>query len=214
MRVGIYMRVSTDQQHAENQLPELQRYAKARKWNIVQTYKDEGISGSTERRPGLNAMLKDAKARRFDTLLVWRLDRLGRSLRHLVNLLDELHSLGVGFVALNQQIDTTTAAGKLQLHLLAAFSEYEKSIIQERVRAGLARVRANGGILGRPRHPAIDKLQTVQGLSNSKAAAKLGVSLATIKRWRKEAGSKTPTKSDSVSPDLPRKMRGRKRLET
>ena len=200
MRAAIYTRVSTLDQHAENQLPDLQQFAAARGWTIVQTYTDHGISGSKERRPGLDALLRDARRRRFDVLLVWRLDRLGRSLRHLVTLLDDLQHLGVAFVALNQAIDTTTPAGRLQMHLLAAFAEYERASIQERVRAGLARVRAKGQILGRPRHESADQLASVAGLSHAEAARQLGVSVASVKRWRREAGSKTPAPAVSVSP--------------
>ena len=95
--------------------------------------------------------MREARRRRFDVLVCWRLDRLGRNLRHLVTLLDELQALGVSFVSLGEGIDCTTPAGRLQLHILAALAEFERSRIAERVRAGLARVRANGTRLGRPR---------------------------------------------------------------
>ena len=200
MRAAIYTRVSTLDQHTENQLPDLEQFAAARGWTIVETYTDHGISGSTERRPGLDALIRDARRRRFDALIVWRLDRLGRSLRHLVTLLDELQHLGIAFVALNQAIDTTTPAGRLQMHLLAAFAEYERASIQERVRAGLARVRANGQTLGRPRHQGAGDLAAVVGLSHAEAARRLGVSVASVKRWRREAGSKTLAQTEPVSP--------------
>ena len=199
MRAAIYTRVSTLDQHTENQLPDLEQFAAARGWTIVQTYSDH-ISGSKERRPGLDGLVRDARRRRFDALIVWRLDRLGRSLRHLVTLLDELQHLGIAFVALNQAIDTTTPAGRLQMHLLAAFAEYERASIQERVRAGLARVRARGQTLGRPRHQSAGDLAVVVGLSHAEAARRLGVSVASVKRWRREAGSKTPAPGEQLSP--------------
>ena len=203
LRAALYTRVSTLDQHTENQLPDLQQFAAARGWTIVETYTDHGVSGSKERRPGLDAMLRDARRRRFDVLIVWRLDRLGRSLRHLVTVLDEFQHLGVAFVALNQAIDTTTPAGRLQMHLLAAFAEYERASIQERVRAGRARVRARGQVLGRPRHAAARELATVAGLSHAEAARRLGVSVATVKRWRREArGSNSPSSASSLSPDF------------
>jgi DNA invertase Pin-like site-specific DNA recombinase len=208
MRAAIYTRVSTLDQHTENQLPDLEQFAAARGWTIVQTYTDHGISGSKERRPGLDALIRDARRRRFDALIVWRLDRLGRSLRHLVTLLDELQHLGIAFVALNQAIDTTTPAGRLQMHLLAAFAEYERASIQERVRAGLARVRAKGQTLGRPRHQSAGDLAAVAGLSHARAASQLGVSVASVKRWRREAGSKTPVRSATVSPGFVQESAG------
>lgn len=203
MNVALYVRVSTVDQHTENQVPDLERFAVARGWTITQIYTDHGISGSKEKRPGLDAMMRDARRRRFDALLVWRLDRLGRSLRHLVNLLDELHHLSVAFVALNQGIDTTTPAGRLQMHMLAAFAEYERASIQERVRAGLARVRASGQILGRPRAAGpFDRLVAgdVTDQSHAAAARTLGVSVASVKRWRNQIGSKTPVQTPLVSP--------------
>ena len=107
------------------------------------------MSGSKKRRPALDRLLNDARRRRFDVLICWRLDRLGRNLRHLVTLLDELQALDVGFVSLDEGIDLSTPAGKLQLHILAALAEFERGRIQERVRAGLARARRNGKRLGR-----------------------------------------------------------------
>src|SRR5688572_16881079 len=150
MTAAIYARVSTFDQQPENQLEELRRYAAARGWQVHE-YVDHGISGAKERRPALDSMLADAKRRRFDILLCWRLDRLGRNLRHLITLLDEVQALGIAFVSLAEGIDATTPAGKLQLHILAAIAEFERGRIQERVRAGLARARAQGKRLGRPR---------------------------------------------------------------
>jgi DNA invertase Pin-like site-specific DNA recombinase len=141
---------------------------------------DRGVSGAKERRPALDELLKAAKRRRFDVLVVWRLDRLGRNLRHLILLLDELHALGIGFVTLGEGIDTSTPAGKLQLHILSAIAEFERERIRERVLAGLARARAQGKRLGRPRvRPA--RIDAPGGTVRSAAKA-WGVSKTTAAR--------------------------------
>jgi DNA invertase Pin-like site-specific DNA recombinase len=192
MRTALYARVSTLDQQPENQAHELRQYAAARGWTVKE-YVDHGVSGAKERRPALDTMMADARRRRFDVLIVWRLDRLGRNLRHLITMLDELRALGIAFVSLAEGIDATTPAGKLQLHILAAIAEFERGRIQERVRAGLARAKAQGKQLGRPKTTIpIDKLITVKSLSNTEAATALDVSLATIKRWR-AAAQKTIT---------------------
>ena len=117
MRAAIYARVSTFDQEPENQLLELRRYCEARGWQAIE-FVDKGVSGARESRPALDELVKAARGRKFDTLVVWRLDRLGRNLRHLIMLLDELTALGVGFVSLGEGIDTSTPAGRLQLHIL------------------------------------------------------------------------------------------------
>src|SRR3954468_25000611 len=141
MKAAIYARVSTFDQEPENQLQELRRYVVARGWTSVE-YVDRGISGSKDRRPALDELLAAAKRRRFDVLVCWRLDRLGRNLRHLLLLLLELPALGVGFVSLGEGSDATTRAERMQLHVLGAIAEFERARIQERVRAGLARAKA------------------------------------------------------------------------
>ncbi len=152
MRVGIYARVSTTDkgQDVGMQLRELEAYAKARGWTVRGKFVDEGISGSQIKRPELDRLLTACRRRQVDVVLVWRLDRLGRSLKHLIIVLDELRTLGVSFVSLHEQIDCTTATGQLMIHLLAAFAEFERSLIRERVKAGLANARAKGRHLGRP----------------------------------------------------------------
>src|SRR5215203_4575601 len=148
MRAAIYARVSTFDQEPENQLQELRRYIDARGWTGTE-FVDRGVSGAKDRRPALDELLRDAKRRRFDVLVCWRLDRLGRNLRHLILLLDELQALGIGFVTLNEGIDTSTPAGKLQLHILSAIAEFERARCVERVVAGVQRARAQGRRLGR-----------------------------------------------------------------
>src|SRR5215470_15544634 len=143
MRAAVYARVSTVDQEPENQLQEDRRYVQARGWKAVE-YVDRGVSGAKDRRPALDDLVRDARRRRFDVVVCWRLDRLGRSLKHLITLLDELQALGVSFVSLNEGIDLGTPAGRLQLHILAALAEFERARIQERVRAGLARAKSQG----------------------------------------------------------------------
>jgi DNA invertase Pin-like site-specific DNA recombinase len=186
MRSAIYARVSTTDQTCENQLQELRRYVEARGWTAVE-YVDGGVSGTKERRPALDELLRDARRRRFDVLVCWRLDRLGRNLKHLVTLLDELQALGVAFISLNEGIDATTPAGKLQMHILGAIAEFERGRIVERVKAGLQRAKAQGVRLGRP--PAFvpfERVQRVASLPVDQAAVTLGVSRSTIKRWRRQ----------------------------
>jgi DNA invertase Pin-like site-specific DNA recombinase len=183
--VAIYARVSTLDQEPENQLAELRRYAAARGRTVAGEYVDRGVSGSKERRPALDRLTADARRRRFDVVLCWRLDRLGRNLRHLITLLEELQTIGVAFVSLAEGIDATTPAGRLQMHLLAAIAEFERGRIVERVLAGLARARANGTRLGRRPLPiAADRLEAVAHLSLRAAATALGVSHSVIRRRR------------------------------
>jgi DNA invertase Pin-like site-specific DNA recombinase len=190
MRTALYARVSTLDQDPENQLLELRAYAAARGWTAKE-YTDHGVSGAKESRPALDVLLKDARRRRFDVLVVWRLDRLGRNLRHLVLFLDELQALGVAFVTLGEGIDTSSPAGRLQLHILSAMAEFERARIGERVRAGVARARAQGRRLGRPRREVLpeDRLGPLRGLSVREAARRLGVSPATAHRWLSQKSS-------------------------
>ena len=184
MRAAIYARVSTVEQEPENQLQELRAYSEVRGWTAVE-YTDKGVSGSKDRRPALDQMLADAMRRRFDVVVCWRLDRLGRNLRHLVTLIEELQSLGVAFVSLGEGIDFSTPAGKLQLHILAALAEFERGRIRERVLAGLHRAKAQGRRLGRPKAVVpVDRLRDVRHLPVDQAADALGVSRSTVKRWR------------------------------
>jgi len=184
MTAAIYARVSTFDQEPENQLAELRRYIAARGWTAAE-YVDKGVSGTKDKRPALDQLVRDAKRRRFDVLVCWRLDRLGRNLKHLVTLLDDLQALGVAFVTLGEGIDTTTPAGRLQLHVLSAISQFERDRLAERVRAGLARARAQGVRLGRPRRiidPTV--LASVAGLPDREAARQLGVPRSTFQRLR------------------------------
>jgi DNA invertase Pin-like site-specific DNA recombinase len=194
-RAAIYARVSRVAQEAENQLVDLRAYARARGWTVVE-YVDAGESGAKTSRPSLNQMLKDARRRRFDVVVAWRLDRLGRNLKHLITMLDELQALGIAFVSLNEGLDATTPAGKLQMHVLGAVAEFERERIRERVMAGLQRARAQGVRLGRPR--LSPSTIAVPGGSVRAAALTWGVSKSTAARWIGAGKMPTPVLGQSV----------------
>jgi DNA invertase Pin-like site-specific DNA recombinase len=152
MRVALYCRVSTAHQSSDNQLQELERVASTRGWNVVRTFRDDGISGAKgrEERPALDALLKAASRREIDLIAVWSIDRLGRSLQNLVTVVNDLQALGVGLFIYQQQLDTTTPSGKLCFSMFGAFAEFERNLIRDRVRVGLERAKKNGVKLGRP----------------------------------------------------------------
>lgn len=182
-RVALYVRVSTAGQTTANQSLELHEYATQRGWQAVEF--TDTISGSTDRRPGLDALMKDARRRRFDAVLVWSLDRAGRSLPHLVTLIQELQDLGIAFISLKEGLDLSTAAGRLQMHILAALASFERERLRERVLAGLARARAQGKRLGRrPREITKEQLSGVSHLTVREAGRALGVSHTLISRRR------------------------------
>src|SRR3954447_25085016 len=193
MKVAVYARVSTHDQTAENQLIELRRYVDARGWSAVE-YVDAGVSGAKDRRPALDQLIADVRRHRVQGVVCWRLDRLGRNLRPLGMLLDDWQSRGVAFVTLGEGIDTSTPAGRLVAGVLASIAEFERARIQERIRAGLARARMQGRRLGRRPSAAARRLDEFTALSHRDAAARLGVSVATVKRWRRarRVGSKSP----------------------
>jgi DNA invertase Pin-like site-specific DNA recombinase len=124
IRVATYQRVSTADQHVENQAQELRRYVEARGWTLAREYADSGVSGAATSRPALDGLLRDAKRRRFDAVVVWSLDRLGRNLKHLITLLDDFQALGIAFISLKEGLDWTTPAGRLQAQLLGMISDY------------------------------------------------------------------------------------------
>ena len=152
LRAAIYSRVSTAAQSTENQRYELERVSQARGWTFVAHYSDQGISGEKGRsdRPGLDALLRAATRREIDLIAVWSLDRLGRSLQHLVETVNELQAVGVDLYIHQQALDTSTPAGKLAFSVFGALAEYERELIRERVRAGIERAKRNGVKLGRP----------------------------------------------------------------
>jgi DNA invertase Pin-like site-specific DNA recombinase len=188
MRAAIYLRVSTDGQTVENQRRELLAVAERHGWEIAGEFVDRGISGAKGRdgRPGLDRLLKGVARRDFDMVAAWSVDRLGRSLQHLVSLLGELHAKGVDLYLQQQGLDTSTPSGRAMFQMLGVFAEFERALIQERVRAGLARARAQGKQLGRPRVSAdveaAVRAARAAGKGIRKIAGELGVGVGTVQR--------------------------------
>lgn len=192
MKVALYCRVSTAEQNPENQLQELRRYVAARGWTAVE-YVDHGVSGAKDRRPALDRMMADAKRRKIDLVVCWKLDRFGRSLQHLVNAIQALSDAGVGFQSLGENIDTNSATGRLMLGVLASFAEFERERIRERVFAGLARARREGTKLGRRRRRiGTSELRQVDGLSVRQAAKVLGVPASRVHSERRRVFGNPP----------------------
>src|ERR1700746_2686389 len=190
-RVALYARVSTlNGQDPEMQLRELREYGSRRGWSVAKEYIDQGVSGSKESRPALNDLMAAAHRRKFDAVLVWKIDRFGRSLKHLVNSLAELGALGVAFVSFRDNLDLSTPSGRLMFQIIGAMAEFERALIQERVRAGMRNARAKGRPIGRPpqtqlsselRADIVDAYQC-GGISLRLLAKKFGTSLATVQR--------------------------------
>ena len=150
MNIAVYARVSTmNGQDPEMQLRELRGYCQRRGWTVVAEYVDAGISGAKEKRPELDRLLADAHRRHFDAVVVWRFDRFARSVSHLLRALEEFRALGIEFISLSEQVDTSTPTGKMVFTVLGAVAELERSLIVERLRAGLRNARAKGKKLGR-----------------------------------------------------------------
>jgi len=198
MRAAIYARVSTTNhgQDVRLQTRELEQFAQARGWDIAGEYVDSGVSGTKDSRPELNRLIADAHKRRFDVVCVWRFDRFARSVSHLLRALEMFKALGIDFVSYSEQMDTSTPAGKMVFTVLGAVAELERSLIVERVRAGLRNARAKGKTLGRPRivvdAARISRLRA-SGLSWPKIAAELGVSVGTVYQAARSL-SKIPSK--------------------
>jgi DNA invertase Pin-like site-specific DNA recombinase len=191
-RAAIYVRVSTDKQTVENQVRELRQIAERRGWEIVEQYSDAGISGSKGRdgRPGLDQMLKDAQRRSFDVVMAWSIDRLGRSLIDLLGTIQALETCGVDLYLDQQSIDTTTPAGRLMFQVTGAFAEFERSMIRQRIHAGLKRAVEAGKVLGRPRiSERVEKRIQTQlraGKGIIKVAHEIGVGVGTVQRIAQE----------------------------
>jgi DNA invertase Pin-like site-specific DNA recombinase len=187
-RVALYARVSTDGQSVENQLQELEAVASKEGWEVVQRFVDKGISGSKGRdgRPAFDTLCKGIVRREFDVVAAWSVDRLGRSLQDLVAFLNELHSKHTNLYLHKQGIDTTTPGGKLLFQMLGVFAEFERSMIVERVKAGLKRAKAEGKVLGRPRVGTIVEAKVValrkKGRGMRAIARELGIGNCTVQR--------------------------------
>src|SRR5262245_20441922 len=191
-RAALYVRVSMDAQTVENQVRELRRVAKRRGWDVVEVYKDAGISGAKGRngRPGLDAMLTDASRRKFDILMAWAIDRLGRSLSDLLGTIQHLEACGVDLYLDQQAIDTTTPMGRLVFQIAGAFAEFERAMIRQRINAGLKRAVTQGVKLGRPRIDGTTERkvqkQLAKGVGILKVARSLGVGTGTVQRIANE----------------------------
>ena len=184
-RVAIYARVSTTDQTTENQKCDLARYCESRGWNIVQIFEDVGISGSEHDRPALKELMKLAKRRQFDAVLVWRFDRFARSTSHLLEALQEFQALGIQFISFSEGIDSSTPVGKLLYVFVSAVSEFELQLIRERIKAGVRRAKDAGIRCGRPKK-AFDVSKAIElhnaGKSLREIAKDLGVGYATVYR--------------------------------
>lgn len=178
-----YLRVSRAEQREDLQDDETKAMIEKRGWSLGATYVDHGVSGSKDRRPGLDAMLADAKRGKWSAIVVWRSDRLFRSLRHMVNTLAELEALNIDFVSVTEVFDTTTPQGRLLLHLVSAFAEFERQTIIERVKAGMTAAKKRGKRIGRP-GADLDLAKAHQmrsnGLSYRAIAEMLGVSVGRL----------------------------------
>jgi len=178
-----YLRVSRADQSSALQADETSQLVSRREWHLVESFADEGISGATDKRPGFAAMMRAAKRRRFDVLVVWRTDRLFRSLTELVTTLAELESYGIGFTSVTEPFDTTTPAGRLLVQLVGAFAEFERNVLIERTNSGIAAARRRGVVFGRPRvgFDAERALELrAQGASYARIASALRVSIGTV----------------------------------
>jgi DNA invertase Pin-like site-specific DNA recombinase len=195
-RAAIYLRVSTNEQTTENQRRALEQSANHAGWQIVEIYEDAGISGAKgrDKRPAFDRLLKDAARRKFDVVVAWSVDRLGRSLQDLIAFLSEIHGYGIDLYLYQQGIDTTTPAGKAMFQMLGVFAEFERSIIRERVIAGLNRARAQGKILGRPQTDAKTETAIRATLANGtgilKTAKIHGVGTSVVQRIKHESRGK------------------------
>jgi|SRR5262245_46599843 len=191
-RAVLYLRVSTVDQTTANQERELREVAVRMGCEIVRVYKDHGISGSKgrDKRPAFNALIRDGNQRKFDVVMAWSVDRLGRSLQDLVAFLSELHALHIDLFLHQQGLDTTTPAGKAMFQMMGVFAEFERSMIQERVRAGLRRAKDEGKRLGRPRIAADLERRILEALKARgrtgegvrKIAERFGVNPSTVQR--------------------------------
>jgi len=185
MRAAIYARVSKSGhvQDPQVQTREIREYCERRGWQVAGEYVDAGVCGAKDSRPELNRLMADAHRRRFDAVVVWKLDRFGRSVRHLVNALAEFESLNIAFVSLSDNLDLSTASGRLMFNIIGAMAEFERELIRERVRAGLKNAKAKGARIGRPR-ANVDASQIArlraQGRSIREIADELGYSRSLV----------------------------------
>jgi DNA invertase Pin-like site-specific DNA recombinase len=197
-RAAVYVRVSTVDQHPETQLGEVRGFAAQRGFHIVREYTDHGFSGAKARRPALDELMEDARRHKFDVLIVWSIDRLARSTKHLLQTLDELNGLGIQFLSQQEAIDTEGPLGRAIVVIVSAMAELERCVIIERVRAGMRRAKLEGRRIGRAPLD-IDREQLARdrrsGMSLSQVARKHGISRASVCRLMKNVGTVDPHSS-------------------
>lgn len=203
MRTAIYARVSTNNgQDPEMQLRELREYCQRRGWEVAGEFVDKGISGAKDSRPELNRLMAEARGRRFGAVVVWKFDRFARSVSHLLRALEDFRALGIEFVSLSEQVDTSTPTGKMVFTVLGAVAELERSLIGERVKAGIRNARAKGKRLGRPRKVAdpgeIHRLR-FEGASWRGVGKALGISAATALHTARKHRLEIPRKRATLS---------------
>lgn len=194
MRVAIYARVSTIDkgQDPELQIKPLRAYCEARGWALSDEYIDKGISGSKDKRPELSRLLDAARKRQIDVILVWKLDRFGRSLKHLVTTLEELNGLGISFISYSENIDLSSATGRLMFHIIASMAEFERELIKERVKAGIQNARAKGKRHGRRPLPPVTVRKVIEvyelkpELSVREIAREVNISPASADRIKRD----------------------------
>ena len=186
-KVAIYVRVSTSSQTVENQIRDLESVALANDWEVVQIYSDKGISGKhgREKRPQFDELMKDAYRKKFDLIMSWDVSRLGRSLKNLVEFMEDIQSKGIDLFLLQNGIDTTTPSGRAMFGMLSVFSSFERELISERVKSGLERAKANGKKLGRPSNMndglrSSIRLLRERNLGIKKIARELGIGVCTV----------------------------------
>lgn len=193
-RCALYARVSTDGQSTDNQIEELRRVAAAAGWEVTHVFLDQGISGSKgrDKRPGLDKLLKAVTARQVDMVAAWSVDRLGRSLPHLLDVMGELHATGVGLYLHQQRVDTTTPAGRALFQMMGVFAEFERAMIVERVKAGLSRAVKAGVRLGRPRDMEMEETvlaALAKGKTLGQAAKAAGCTKTTAHRIKERVAA-------------------------
>ena len=204
-RAALYLRVSTDGQTTENQRLALVAEAERRRWQVIGEYQDQGISGAKGRdqRPQLDKLLRDATRGKFDVVMAWALDRLGRSLMHLMTISQELESASVDLFLLQQAIDTTSPTGRFFFHVMGAMAEFERGMIVQRVKAGLVRAKKEGKRIGRPKiaHERAQqvRIRLAKGIGIGKVAKELGVGVSTVANIKK-AMTASASASTSTAP--------------
>jgi DNA invertase Pin-like site-specific DNA recombinase len=202
-RVVLYTRVSSSDQHTETQLCDLRPLAAARGYQIVGEYTDT-ISGAKAKRPGLDKLMADARRGGFDIVMVWAFDRMARSVKHFLEVLEEFNRLNIGFISFRENVDTDSALGRAMIIIIAAISELERSLIVERVRAGMRRARLEGRQIGRARLD-INRAQVItdrrSGMSLTVVAKRHAISRASVCRLMKEASGNSPSAAAVISGD-------------